>query len=359
LGHINSPTVSVLLGNGDGTFQAAVNYSAGYSSVVVGDFNGDGKADLAVTNLNSPNVSVLVGKGDGTFQAAVNYQAGRDPESLAVGDFNGDGVSDLAVSNALDNNVSILLGVPTIAAPKPVINAGGVVTGANYTALLGPGLIASLFGSNLSSGTMGAASLPLPTLLGGVSVSANGILASLFYVSPTQINFQLPWELLGQTQAGIVATVNGSASAPQTISLRDVSPGIFSLDSSGSGQGAIQIANTAIFAAPDASIPGALARPAKRGEFLTIYCSGLGDVSPRPATGAASPGGPPSTTLLTPSVTIGGVPAPVSFSGLSPGFVGLYQVNVQVPDTAPAGAQVPVVMTIGGVSSNTVTIAVQ
>ena len=141
-------SVSVLLGNGDGTFQAAVNYGAGRSSqsVAVGDFNGDGKADLAVANISaqreraagqwrrdlpgggelrggqrsvrwrsgtstgtakptwpwpttSDNVSVLLGNGDGTFQAAVELRGGYDPYSVAVGDFNGDGKADLAVAN--------------------------------------------------------------------------------------------------------------------------------------------------------------------------------------------------------------------------------------------------------------------
>ena len=73
--------MSVLLGNGNGTFQAAVNYAAGTYpySVAVGDFNGDGKADLAVANYGSDNVSVLLGNGNGTFQAAVNYAAGSRP----------------------------------------------------------------------------------------------------------------------------------------------------------------------------------------------------------------------------------------------------------------------------------------
>ena len=353
--------VSVLLGRGDGTFQAAVNYNAGISprAVAVGDFNGDGKADLVVANGGSSgtNVSVLLGNGSGTFSAAVNYNAGAFPADVAVGDFSGDGRSDLAVANINGNNVSVLLGLPV--GPTPVINTGGVVTGANYAAPLGPGVIATLFGANLSSGNVLADGVPLPATLGGVSVSANAIPVPLFFVSPTQINFQLPWELLGQNQASIVATVSGSPSAPQTVSVLGVSPGIFSTNSSGSGQGAIQISNTAIFAAPANSIQGAPARPAQRAEFLTIYCSGLGDVSPRPATGAPASGNPLSNTLLMPSVTIGGASVPVSFAGLSPGFVGLYQVNVQVPSGAPSGGQVPVVMTIGGVSSNTVTIAVQ
>jgi uncharacterized protein (TIGR03437 family) len=352
-----SNNVSVLLGNGDGTFQLSASYNAGTfpASVALGDFNGDGKADLAVANTGSNNVSILLGNGDGTFQTAISYNAGTGPSSLALGDFNSDGASDLAVANQNGNNVSVLLGISTVAA----IDAGGVVTGANYVAQLTPGVIASAFGSNLSSSIMTPSSVPLPTALGGVSVSVNGIAVPLFYVSPKQINFQLPWELLGQSQASVVVTTNGFTSAPQTVTLRTVAPGIFSTDSSGSGQGAIQISNTAIFAAPAGSIPGNLARPAMRGESVTIYCSGLGDVSPRPATGAPSAIIPLSGTLLTPSVTIGGAPALVSFAGLTPGFVGLYQVNAQVPNATPSGGQVQLMMTIGGVSSNTVTIAVQ
>ena len=86
-----SDNVSVLLGNGDGTFHAAVNYDAGTSpsSVTTGDFNGDGKTDLAVANAASNTVSVLLGNGDGTFQAAVNYNVGSDPASVTTGDVNG------------------------------------------------------------------------------------------------------------------------------------------------------------------------------------------------------------------------------------------------------------------------------
>jgi hypothetical protein len=112
-----SNNVSVLLGHGDGTFQAARNFAVGTApvSLAVGDFNGDGLPDLAVANQNSSNVSVLLGMGDGSFQAAVSFAAGRFPSSVAVGDFNGDGVPDLAVANAGslqvgDGSVSVLLG---------------------------------------------------------------------------------------------------------------------------------------------------------------------------------------------------------------------------------------------------------
>jgi len=111
--------VSVLLGRGDGTFHAAANYGAGTNpcSVAVGDFNGDGKPDLAVANLGlfggnytEGSVSVLLGNGDGTFQPAVNYTPGGNPSYVVAGDFNADGKLDLAVAAYSTNNVSLLLG---------------------------------------------------------------------------------------------------------------------------------------------------------------------------------------------------------------------------------------------------------
>jgi hypothetical protein len=112
--NLDSNNVSVLIGNGNGTFQGAVNYGAGTypASVAVGDFDGDGKPDVAVANYGGGNVSVLLNDGDGTFDAhpAVNYGVGMRPYSVAVGDFNGDAKSDLAVANYDSDNVSVLIG---------------------------------------------------------------------------------------------------------------------------------------------------------------------------------------------------------------------------------------------------------
>ncbi len=108
-------TAWLLLGNGDGTFQAAKNiyFASGGGFpwyIAEGDFNGDGKADLVITNYGDNSVSVLLGNGDGTFQAPKTFPVGTHPGLVAVGDFNGDGKPDLAVSNVDSGTVSVLLG---------------------------------------------------------------------------------------------------------------------------------------------------------------------------------------------------------------------------------------------------------
>ena len=255
-----------------------------------------------------------------------------------------------ATSNALAFTISSTL--------APIVNPGGIVNAGAAGSPSAPGSIGSLYGANFASSIILADTVPLPTSLGGVSVQINGISAPLYAVSSTQINFQFPWELLGTTQATVVVSVNGVKSPPQTVMIAPVGPAIFTLNSQGTGQGIIQIASTPAFAAPAGSIPGVQTRPARKDEYLTIYCNGLGDVTNRPVTGAPALSNPLSTTLK-PTVSIGGISAPVSFSGLVPNLVGIYQVNVQVPDNAPTGNAVPLVITAGGVASNTVTVAIQ
>ena len=188
----------------------------------------------------------------------------------------------------------------------------------------------------------------------------NGIAVPLFFVSPGQINFQVSWELLSSPTATLTVTTAGGSSSSITVSLSSAAPGIFTINTANSPtQGVIQIANTTTFVAPVGAIPGATSRPATTGDILTIYCSGLGQVTNTPADGAAAGSGSLSNVHSPVSVTVGGQSAPFLFAGLAPGFVGLYQVNVQLPTAVTPGNAVPVIVTTANLNSNTATIAVQ
>jgi uncharacterized protein (TIGR03437 family) len=291
--------------------------------------------------------------------------AGRLVTTISGGSVSGFNLADLILYDAssVSNGFEPLPDVATTsltfqtapASPSgPTINSGGVVNAASYGAPVAPGSIASVFGSFLLSSLSQAPGVPWPTSLSGLSMQFGGeVQAPLYFVSGGQAGIQIPWELAGQSQTSLTVTVNGQTSASQTVNLAPFAPGIFTTNAQGTGQGAI--IDNSTYQLVDSSNP---ATPGST--YIQIYCTGLGAVTNQPATGAATPSSPLSWTTTTPAVTIGGVPAsPVQFYGLAPGYVGLYQVNAQVPPGIPAGAAVPVAVSIGGVASNTVTIAVQ
>lgn len=245
--------------------------------------------------------------------------------------------------------------------PAPSINTGGVVSSA-YP--LGgskgsPGALITIYGANLAGATESAAQFPnefpLPGTIGGVTVIIGDFAAPIYSITPGAINVQVPYEepIRGED---LIVQVNGS-SATTLLDIAAVTPALFSMDESGSGQGAIEIANTATIAAPAGAFPAS--QPASPGGYLEIYCTGLGAVSPPVPDGAAAPTSPLTATVRTPTLTIGGLPATVLFSGLTPGLAGLYVVDVQIPANVATGNAVPVTLTIGGVTSNTVTVAIQ
>jgi uncharacterized protein (TIGR03437 family) len=189
--------------------------------------------------------------------------------------------------------------------------------------------------------------------LSGSSVQfqfGTGINAPLFYASTGQINMQVPWEVAGQSSVSIRPVLNGTLGTSQGLQLKPFAPGIFTTGPPGSTQGAIVDSSYRIVD---------IANPAFVGSSIQIYCTGLGLVTNPPASGSAASIMTLSETTTKPTVMIGGIPAKVVFSGLAPGTVGEYQVNAEVPAGVTPGLAVPVVLSIGGVSSNTVTIRVQ
>jgi uncharacterized protein (TIGR03437 family) len=236
----------------------------------------------------------------------------------------------------------------------PAINGGGIVNAATFAAgALAPGSLASLFGTSLGSIAGGASQIPLPTVLNNVTVTVGGFSAPLIYVSSQQINFQIPWEV-PVPQANVVVDAGGLNSLAAPLTVATLSPGIFTLSQDGAGQGAILIANTATLAAPSS----AGGQPVAKGQAVSVFCTGLGAVSPAQVSGQPAGNGLVNTTVP-PIVMIGEQTAAVLFAGLAPGFVGLYQVNVTVPSNAPSGNAVPLVLSINGAVSNTVTMAIQ
>ena len=243
---------------------------------------------------------------------------------------------------------------------SPSISEGGVVNAASFAAgqSVAPGSIVSAFGMSLAGSSAGAERTPLPTTLGGSTFTFGNVDAALFFVSPGQANMQVPWELEGQRGAQLTATSGGVASTPYDVNLAPVAPGVFTMDQSGSGQAAALITGTGLLAAPSSEF--ANARPARLGEFIEVFVTGLGPVSNTPPTGAVSPSEPLAVTQFEVTARIGGVePVPVRFAGLAPGFIGLYQVNIQLVGDLPSGSQVELVLFVNGVQSNTVTIAIE
>jgi uncharacterized protein (TIGR03437 family) len=179
----------------------------------------------------------------------------------------------------------------------------------------------------------------------------------LYFVSPGQMIFQVPYFNISRSEPTDLTVTQGTLSTTITVTVTPFAPGLYTTNSQGTGQASAVIAGTASIVAPSGAFPGS--RPVRKGEFVSLYGTGMGAVTRRPILGAPSPGSPLAMTVAQPIVSVGGVNANVSFSGLAPGYVGLYQVNIEIPDTVPTGDAVPVTLSIGGAPANTVTIAVQ
>jgi uncharacterized protein (TIGR03437 family) len=242
----------------------------------------------------------------------------------------------------------------TYTPPVPSIGPSGVSNSASLApAPVAPGSIATVLGSFGFGSPAQASGNPLPTALAGLSIqlqSGGGISAPLLYVSSAQVNLQVPWEVAGPSSVSVSPILNGTKGPAQLLKLAPFAPGIFAMNGQGTGQGAVVDLSYRLV---DVS------NPTTAGSVIQIYCTGLGAVTSPPPTGS-----PASLTTLSPTTTkatakIGGLDAPVQFSGLAPGTVGEYVVNVQVPSGVTTGFAVPVEVSIGGVTSNAVTVAVQ
>jgi len=231
----------------------------------------------------------------------------------------------------------------------PSIAAGGVVNAAKYTPDLAPGAMASIFGTNLAAATQAGTEQILPTSIAGVSVeitdsTGRTMLAPLYFISPGQVNCQLPFTLATGAAQVRVRTPQG-VSPPATAVIQPAAPGLFTVDGTGTGDPFVLHA--------DFSIVRGI-HPATPGEYVVLLVTGLGGVHP-PAE-AGRPGGdtgqwgPLNWTVTKPAVFIGDREAPLAFWGLMPRFAGVYQLNVQVPADLSPGVY-PIEVRAEGASS--------
>jgi uncharacterized protein (TIGR03437 family) len=228
----------------------------------------------------------------------------------------------------------------TIESTAPSYTAAGIVHAATQTAeALAPNTIATIYGTYLSWTTHATAvgdlnGGTLPTSLEGVSVYVNGILSGLFYVSPGQINFLIPYDITDST--GKVEVVRQGVGGPAaTIQLATTAPGFFQWNG-----------NFAVAEHADGSLISDAA-PARAGEIVVLYAAGLGRTIPDVPSGHVVS---TATTILYASelqILLNGAPCPASsiyYAGLTPGYAGLYQINLKLPDTLPANPAIRIVI---------------
>lgn len=226
--------------------------------------------------------------------------------------------------------------------PPPAISVNGTVNAFNRVpaGALAPGMIVEVYGSNLATVGGNPGVLPLTTNFNGTNLIVGSRNAPLYYVSNTQLNVEINSEFAPNQRYPVIASLNGTLSVPVTIDVAPLQLGLAATDDgiviAQHGQTSANISETS---------------PAKPGEVVVIYLSGMGATNPAVKSGEAAPGSPAAKVTAAATVTVGRENAVVQFAGLAPGFVGLYQVNFVVPGSLASGKQ-PLVVSQNGVSSN-------
>lgn len=327
-------------------------------------FSNGGSGDLTVDNL-----TVSTESGGDWLTAAVPafpgfIQVSAAVDGLAAGLYSGSIRID---SNAANAPFVIPVSFTVDPAGPPEASIGGAVDGATFDQPVSPGSLISIFGEQLAYQTAGATETPLPTELGGASVQIDGVAAPMVFASYGQMNVQVPYEVGPGTRV-IVVSRDGQAGNSTTVPVQARVPRLFYLNRGAFGEYGAMLNATqgnSLPLPPDLVPPGANAGPAQPGDVISIFATGLGTAVPAVATGAAAPASPLSMAVDVPRVSFARTPlgptAMPDFVGLAPGFVGLWQINVTLPDNLPTDEHTPVAIEYfdGGRRSNTVEIPVQ
>lgn len=204
-----------------------------------------------------------------------------------------------------------------------------VVNAADLMAPIAPGSLISIFGSDLSPIQQGASQMPLPSALGETCLTVNGLPVPVVFVSPRQINGQMPFQAEGNMT--LILRTPGGVSDNFNLTVLPTAPGVFR-----NGVAGDQRELPAVYRAANGLLV-TLTNPIHRGDMITIYLTGLGRTTPSVEAGVPAPGDPPARVLVPPVVRLGGVELPVEFAGLAPGSVGVYLINARVRHDVPVG----------------------
>ncbi len=323
---------------------------------------------VAITNAGQGTLTVssvtAAAASSGTWLSAATVSGGMtitaDPTGLAAGSYQG---TVTVASNALNNSVVVPVSLTVEAQAPPLAFAGGVVNNGTFGngEPVAQGDIVALFGDQFTyDDPVGASALPLETKLNGVQVLVNGIAAPLFFVSSGQINFEVPIDastasggggtvqVVRNSQPGNKVYVDINARVPRFILFGGVGP-------------------YAVMTTPGGVLTGIPTHPVKVGDTIVIYAIGLGPTSPPVPSGTASPGGNSLANVPGTTQVCFGAETPFQkvpcatpiFTGLTPGFVGLYQINVTVPSGVKSGNGQMSLFLVDNISSDIVQLAVQ
>jgi uncharacterized protein (TIGR03437 family) len=326
---------------------------------------------VTLNNVGVGTLNVTGATGSAKFlTASVSGTNGllitADPAGLGPGVYNG----AVTVTSNAANNAQVSIPVELVVAPAgvPQILTGGIINISTYAQEpVSVGDIAAIFGSQFApNGTYApATSVPLSRTLGGTQVLVNGVPAPLFFVSPGQINFQVPYSIAPGALTTVQVVANGTPGNLRSLAVNANAPRL--LTKTGAYGAIVNAADGSLTFPSSMTDPVFATHPAKPGDTIVVYAIGLGQTTPVAVEGQASNNGgngSPLQTIQNVTVTFGGGFAgrassvTAAFVGLTPTAAGLYQVNVTIPSDTPLGADVPVSIVSNGVQSNAVNLAI-
>jgi uncharacterized protein (TIGR03437 family) len=324
-------------------FESGTGNSSGFAFVDLAGFRttapapsggGQSSAPGIIQRLDLTNLSSSVSKATAIAEAPLLGNTGSAFTRTIAPLYNRTAIINLTVSGftVLPANYDASVAPPRI---NSVVNAADLRPG------IAPGGLISVFGSQLSPVNLATSEMPLPTALADSCLSVNGLPVPILFVSPNQVNAQMPFEALGNVT--LILRTPGGSSDNYNLQVLPGAPSVFRSGTAGPET------NLPTVVRADDGLLVTNSHPVHRnaGQYLVIYLTGLGQTNPAVGTGSPAPMNPLAVALNKPTVSIGGVDVPVAFYGLTPGEVGVYQINVKVPNNVPTGLSVPLAISQG------------